>query len=341
MLKGSRIPEVKVLVKRKRRTKKQREKRKRRLITILLVIAIFIFGYATGHREIRFSVVKEKISLALVQMEKQVDKLDLSTQSIKRKRIDKEVRSEIHLFDLDEAFSVFLTAEDGSNILINTGRQNDSEKEIIRYLDEQIGLGGRIDLLIFTNNLSDHIGHGDLVVEYFDVREVWMNGLDSSTVVYSDLLDAMLESSIDYLEPKAGEKYKRGAFEIEILNPVSGNEDKDHSDESIVGRIKFDGISLVNAASVTHSRENEIVKEGLDLKADIIILGNQESDTDLRNKWLDVINPDFAFYQRKPADEMLHLLKERGIALYGTDESGTISTFLNEEGKLEVNIEKE
>lgn len=35
------------------------------------------------------------------------------------------------------------------------------------------------------------------MLEYFDVQEVWMNGVDSTSKVYSKLLDALLASDVE------------------------------------------------------------------------------------------------------------------------------------------------
>lgn len=337
---------MKNLAKRKRSTKKQRRKRRRRLFIFLLVVIIFIFGYITGNKNYEFSDFTEKLDRGITQLEEVFNRFKSPDPLPKKKRTEEKERSEIHLFDLGEASSVLLSAEDGSNILINTGR-NDDSKKIISYLDEEIGLGGEIDLLIFSNNDSDHIGHSDLVIDYFDVKEVWMNGLDTNSKTYSNLLDNLLESETEYLEPKAGDKYNKNAFEIEILNPEKESNYETQKEESIVSRIEFDNISLLFSADISSTVKKEILAKNPNIKSDIIIIGDDRSKDYNGEKWMSAVDPSFAFYQagedksqNYPGDQTIQRLKEADIPVYGTDKSGMISIFIDIEGKIDIKESK-
>lgn len=339
---------VKVLAKRKRLTKKQRKKRKRWLYGLLLAGIIFTIGYITGHNNLDFSIIQERLDTSITKVEKQIDNFQLPNRiQKKRKTTTNEGISEVHIFDVDEGSSIFLLAEDGSNILIDTGPSDDSEKRIISYLDEKIGLGGKIDLLIFSHNHSDHIGHGDLVIEHFDVQEVWMNGLDSRSTIYSNLLDKLLDSTAEYLEPKAGEKYNRNAFEVEVLNPEVGDTGQDNNDGSIVTRIEFGGISLMNSGDASIPRENDIIAGNIKLKSDLLILGNHGADNSTGEAWISAVDPKLAFYQagkdniyNHPGENTIQRLKEADVSVSGTDELGTISIYIDEEGQLDIETSK-
>lgn len=326
------------LAKRKRLTKKQKERRKIFIYGLLVAVIVFFSGYLAGQEEIDFREIQARLDERLSQFE---------LPTFKRERTVSEGTSQIHLFDVGQGSSTLLIGSDGTSVLIDTGRYDDKDKRIISYLDEHIGLGEEIDLLIFSHNDSDHIGHGDLVLKYFDVQEVWMNGMDHTSNVYADLLDALLASDTEYAEPKAGQTYERGAFYIDVLQPTADSPQKNSNDESIASYIEFDGLSLVTSGDASVARENEMVERNWSLGADILILGHHGAQNSTGEKWLDAIRPQMAFYQAgvdnsygHPHPDTLERLEHSNIPYYGTDELGTISLYIDESGEVSVETER-
>lgn len=335
------------MAKRRRLTKKQRERRNRWVLGLVVALLIFVTGYLAGRRDVDFQQIQTKLDETLTRIEQQISNFEIPQRTLKSADSAlKEATSQVHILDVGQGAATLLIAEDGSNILIDTGRFDDSEKKIISYLDHYIGLGNEIDLLIFSHNDSDHIGHGELVLEYFEVQEVWMNGLDHTTKVYSNLLDAILNSDADYLEPKAGEHFTRAAFEIEVLHPKTGSTRKNHNDESLVTRIEFDGLSLMTSGDASMPRENEIIKRSGNLQSDILMLGHHGASDSTGENWLRAVKPQIAFYQAgqnnsygHPGIDTLERLDQLNIPVYGTDELGTISLYIDEAGAVEVQTE--
>lgn len=299
---------------------------------------VFVGGYLTGRKDIDFQLIQARLDERISQFE---------LPRFNEGSVESEGTSQIHILDVGQGAAVLLIGSDGTSVLVDTGRYNDGEKKIISYLDQYIGLGEELDLLIFTHNDADHIGHGDLVLEYFDVQEVWMNGMDHTSNVYADLLDALLASDAEYAEPKAGQTYERGAFFIDVLQPTANSPQKDYNDESIASYIEFDGLSLVTSGDASIARENEIVERNWNLGADILILGHHGAKNSNGEKWLNAIRPQMAFYQAgvdnsygHPHPDTLERLENSNIPYYGTDELGTISLYIEETGEVTVETER-
>lgn len=331
---------------RKKLTKKQKQQRNRYIIGIIIAIIIFIAGYFTGNREVDFSEIRHALDEATQRIEQELGNFDFSAGN-NQSDVPIENTTQMHILDVGQGSAVLYIAEDGTSVLVDTGRYDDSDKRIISYLDQYIGLGEKIDLLIFTHNDADHIGHGDLVLEYFDVQEVWMNGVDHTTRVYERLLDAILASDADYQEPKAGDVFKRGNFEIEVFHPQADSTRKDQNDESIVTRLSFDGMSVLTSGDTSVPRENEIVEQNGALWSDILILGHHGANTSNGEKWLQASQPEMAFYQAgidntygHPHPDVIERVEQHGIPVYGTDELGTISIFVDEAGEVIVETQK-
>lgn len=333
------------MAKRRKLTKKQRERRNRGLLVLLLALLVFLGGYLVGRRDISFTTIRDRLDEATSNLEQRIDNIETPTPSTGP--IDTANTSEIHILDVGQGSSILLIARDGTSVLVDTGRYDDSQKRVISYLDEYIGLGQDLDLLIFSHNDADHIGNGDLVLEYFDVQEVWMNGVDSTSAEYSDLLDALLVSDAAYAEPKAGEVHERGPFTIEVLHPSEDAPQKDANKESLVTRMVFDGISFMTSGDVAIPQENEIVERFGNLKSDMMMMGHHGAADSTGENWLRAVRPELAFYQAginnpygHPTAEALERVKAAGVPVYGTDELGTISIYIGEDGQVNVETER-
>mgnify|MGYP007095049238 FL=1 len=64
--------------------------------------------------------------------------------------------------------------------------------------------------------------------------------------------------------------------------------------------------------------------------------------------WIQAVQPDVAFYQAAadnqyghPHDQLKKRLADYNVPLYGTDELGTISIYVDESGKVDVKAEKQ
>lgn len=324
---------------RKKLTKKQKQRRTNLLAGV--IIAIFAFGLGLFFGDYSFSLPNQ-ITQWSNSISRWFNSLDRPSTGLAAGS------AEIHVLDVGQGDSTLLQSSDGTNILIDTGRYDDSDQQIISYLDEHIGIGGTIDLMIFTHNHTDHIGNGDLIFEYYDVEEVWMNGLDATTTTYENVVDAALDSDVEYVEPKAGDEAEVGPFFIEVLHPQSDEQIDDQNDESIVTRLTVNGVSMMTSGDASYYVEDKIIQNGGQLTSEILITGHHGSSDSTGRNWLNAVNPEIAIYQASagnqyghPHDELLQRVENQGVPLYGTAENGTISFYIDANGQYELDVEYE
>jgi len=321
--------------------KKLTKKQKRRRINLLAGIIIAVFGFALGlfFGDYSFSLPN--------RINQWTNSVTGWFSSFNKPSTEITVGSaKIHLLDVGQGSSTLLRSSDGTNILIDSGRYDDENQRIISYLDEYIGIGGTIDLVIFTHNHTDHIGHGDLIFDYYDVEQVWMNGLDATTATYENVIDAIMESEAEYEEPKAGDDIEIGPFFIETLHPQPDEQLEDQNDESIVTRITVNGVSMVTSGDASYSVEDEIIQNNNQLTSEILIAGHHGSSDSTSKEWLNAVDPEVAVYQAglnnqygHPHDELMHRIEEKGIPVYGTAENGEITFSINENGQYDMALE--
>ncbi|EUJ28002.1 lipoprotein [Listeria floridensis FSL S10-1187] len=244
-------------------------------------------------------------------------------------------------FDIGQGDSTLIQADDGTTILIDTGRQDD-----FRILDLLREKGVKqIDLLLLTHPHADHIGNADKVIQNFKPKEIWMDGLEFNSSTYEKVIDAALASKAKYKEPRRGDKAQFGPFHLTVLSPDKLSNDANN--DSIAVRLTYKDIAAVFTGDAEKGREKEMIDSGLALDADILDLGHHGSSTSNQPAFLDKVKPQVAVYSAEkgnsyghPHVEVLAWLKERNIDTYGTDVNGTVE-ITTDGTKLHVATEKE
>lgn len=327
--------------KRKRVTKKQRARRRQITVGILIASAAFLVGLFFGDHSIGMDTIYFQIEEWTNGVNRWVSQFNRPSAS------EAASKAEIHVFDVGQGAATLYQA-DGTNVLIDTGRYDDSEQRILHYLDQEIGTGGTIDLLIFTHNDADHIGNGELVLEYYDVEEVWMNGMDHTSATYERVLDALLDSEADYVEPKAGDEIEIGPFWIEVFHPLEDEVMQEQNEESIVTRFTVNDISIMSSGDVSYDVEDRIIDDFNQLTSEVLMVGHHGSQYSTGQNWIEAVNPEVAIYQAgegnyygHPHEEVESRLNDVGVPLYGTIEHGNITLIIDENGEYTLETERE
>ncbi len=330
--------------KKKKLTKKQKNRQMKVATLIFIILFSFTIGLFLGRNDRPVNYISEKINQFkeewILVFQNHSTKTNNNNQSIVQ-------NAQFHFLNVGQGSSTLLQSDDGTTILIDTGRYEDKDKKILTYLDRYIGTGGKIDLLIFTHNDSDHIGYGDLILQYYDVQEVWMNGYDSTSKIYERVLDAIGNSNTQYVEPKNGETHQVGPFYLEVLNP--GTELRNNpNDDSIVTKVSFTNFSGLFSGDASSRVEKNIIKDGANLNADLLLMGHHGSETSTSKEWVEAINPEISVYSagenkgyRHPGLETVDRLNKMNIPIYGTEKNGTITIKANKDGTFIVETEKE
>lgn len=330
--------------KRRKLTKKQRERRNKWIVRILIALLVFLLGFFAGRGGGFTNALSESVQewrdqvSAFFREEWQRDEASFVTEQ------DTVVR----FLDVGQGSATLFQAEDGTNILVDSGRYDDEDRRILQYLDQYIGTGGKIDLLIFTHNDADHIGYGDRILQYYDVEEVWMNGVDTMTRVYERVLDTLLETDAEYTEPRTGETWQEGAFYIEVLHPDPQTMTQDSNEQSIVARIAANGLSVMITGDVSQAVEQSILDKGIRVNSDVLLMGHHGSTYSSGEDWIKEVDPEMAVYSAgagnpygHPHDDTLERYAQFRIPVYGTIEHGTITMEINKNGQYTLQVERE
>lgn len=233
----------------------------------------------------------------------------------------------VHFIDVGQADATLLQYSDDEkayNILFDTGDWRGSE--VVPYLTENNV--SYLDLVIVSHPDADHIGQLDKVMNTFDVGEVWMSGNESSSQTFQRAIEAVLASNADYAEPRAGESYDIGPLAIDVLYPdsISGKA----NEESISLLFTYGNNKFLFTGDADRSGES-YMRNNFNVDADVLHLGHHGSKTSSDPDFIDAVSPKIAVYSAgegnsygHPSPEVVTMIQERNIALYGTDKDSTI-----------------
>lgn len=250
------------------------------------------------------------------------------------KETDKEEKTEkslaplmIHYIDAGQADATLLQVEgeEPFTILYDAGDWN--KNDVVQYLQNQ-GIQ-EIDLIVASHPHADHIGQLAQIIETFEVREVWDSGNIATSKTYERAMEAILTRDINYHEPRAGESYDLGTLHVEVLHP-----------EHLTGGLNEDSISLLFTygtmkflftGDAYKEQERQMLQRKDNLEATILHLGHHGSSTSTDATFLKTVNPEVAIYSAgannsygHPHVEVVTMMEEENIPLYGTDVHGTI-----------------
>ncbi len=233
---------------------------------------------------------------------------------------------EVHFIDVGQGDAIFI--ETGNHTMLIDAGENNKGSLVREYLNNQ--RISKLDYVIGTHPHSDHIGGLDLVLDAFPVDKVFLPDIVHDTKTFEDVLDALERHQLKITRPKVKDQYSLGDASFTILAPNS-SEYSDLNNYSICIRLTYGNTSFLLVGDAEKVSENEMLKNGLDLSADVLKLGHHGSAYSSTSKFLDAVKPSFAVIcagednsYGHPHAETMEAVLERGIKVYRTDKQGSI-----------------
>ncbi|WP_443654555.1 ComEC/Rec2 family competence protein [Clostridium tagluense] len=232
----------------------------------------------------------------------------------------------VHYIDVGQADSI-LIQQGSASMLIDAGNNADSEL-VKKYVADQ-GITN-LDVLIGTHPHEDHIGGLDYVINSFKVGKIYMPKATSTTKTFTDVVNAIKSKGLKVTAPVPGESFKLGEATCTVLAP-NGSGYEDPNNESIVIKVTFGSNSFLFTGDAEDVSEKEMLSRGFDLKADVLKVGHHGSKSSTTQGFLDKVSPKYAVVSvgkgndyGHPVQTTMDRLKNKNIAVYRTDENGTV-----------------
>lgn len=232
----------------------------------------------------------------------------------------------VHFIDVGQA-DASLVLCDGHSMLIDGGNAADSNL-IAAYLKKQNI--STLDYAICTHAHEDHVGGLSGALSVVSVNTVLAPKTEDDTRAYQNFKQKVLEQGLTIQHPSAGDGFTLGSSKVQIVGPVDENTD-DLNNTSIVMKLAYGSTSFLFTGDAEKDEENDIIKAGYDLSADVIKVGHHGSNTSTGYVWLREIMPKYAVISvgknnryGHPNEKTLSRLSDADVKLYRTDLQGDI-----------------
>ena len=237
-----------------------------------------------------------------------------------------ETELNVHFLDVGQGDAVLISCDD-AYMLIDAG-DNDKGTLVQNYLNKQ-GVE-HLDYIIGTHPDADHIGGMDVILYKFDCGTVMMPDVTNDTATYRDVIDTMKEKGYQNTAPVVGDSYSLGSAQFTILGPTDTYEDTNNN--SIVLLLTHGDNKFLFVGDAEEKAEEDILAEGVSVKADVLKVGHHGSRTASSEAFLQAVEPTYAVIScgqdnsyGHPHAETLNTLRSMGVKVFRTDEQGTVT----------------
>ncbi len=231
--------------------------------------------------------------------------------------------------NIGQGDSILIKSPQGKNILIDGGPDANLIHQLGNIHSYQ---NHQIDILILTHAHADHYIGLIEVLKRYDIKLILWSGIDAhnSSYLYFKKLTKDLNTKIAIL----GQEYLiETNLKIKILYPTYylKEDDTDLNNTSVSLILSYQNIDFFLAGDLTCEGETKIIKQNLNIQAEIYKVSHHGSRWSNCDNILDKIKPRLAIIQsgidnqhQHPHLETLARLEERNIQILRNDELGNI-----------------
>ncbi len=232
----------------------------------------------------------------------------------------------VHFIDVGQGDCALLESN-GKYVLIDAGEVEYADT-VCDYLKSCEVI--TIDYVIATHPHSDHCGGLAQVINTFDCKNFITSETDQQTSTWLNVLYAVDDNNVNYIDAKVSDTYTFGETTFEILGPCKDNYE-DYNNYSVVLKATCGNTSFLFTGDAETTSENDMLQNGANLKADVLKVGHHGSYTSTGSKFLKAVSPAYAVIScgknneyGHPHKEVTSALQKHNVTTYRTDVYSTI-----------------
>lgn len=289
------------------------------LAIVILVLAIIVESVITSDEQ----QVPEQPNISNSQTQEQPTEL---TGELK-----------LHMIDVGQA-DCFLFVKGDKVALVDCGTRS-TGKDAVEYI-KSLGIT-RIDYVFGTHPHDDHMGGMYDIITNFEVGKIVIPQVKEGQVTtnwYIKLMKQIVDGNYEVEYSKTGNEYFLGGAKIQIVWQSELEQDNVNNYSDII-KVSFGDMDVLMTGDAETEIEEEVLRSGVQIDAEILKVGHHGSDTSSSDEFLDEIDPDYGLISCKvgnkyehPTKNTMEKLQQREVEVYRTDECGTVIATITSSG---------
>lgn len=231
----------------------------------------------------------------------------------------------VHFIDVGQADCALLLCGDEA-MLIDGGNVADSDL-IYAYL-QKYGIN-HLKYIVDTHAHEDHVGGLAGALNEATIDYAFAPVSEYDTKAFRDFVKYVRAQDKEITIPNPGDNFTLGEAAITVLAPLEDYEDTNNT--SIVLRVVYGETSFLFTGDAETESEYAMLNSGRNLQSTVLKVGHHGSSTSTCDDFLRAVNPEYAVISCEtdnsyghPHQETMVKLHDAGIAVYRTDQQGTI-----------------
>jgi competence protein ComEC len=259
----------------------------------------------------------------------------------------------VDFLDVGQGDSALLTMPDGTTLLIDGGgrpnidwaRDNDRDEEAFVRDTRTIGEGvvsaflwskgfDQVDYVLATHSDADHIDGLNDVVRNFKVRGAIVARTPVNDSGFGRFAESLHKAGVPIEVVGGSDSLQVGGVAIDVLWPPSSADANStyRNNDAVVLRVRYGERVLLFTADIEKEAEYELLRNDIDLRADVIKVAHHGSRTSSTQGFVDASHARVAVISvgrtsvfGHPHKEVVERWRASGAQVMTTGEKGTIS----------------
>jgi competence protein ComEC len=240
-------------------------------------------------------------------------------------------RLHVAVLDVGQGDAILITTPDGRQILIDGGP---AATDLTWRLGQEMPFWDHsLDMVINTHPDADHLAGLVPLLDRYQVEQALVTDVAGSSNLYREWETQLAEAQLSPTIGQVGTQLSLGRGITATLltpGPATANEDQPNN-HSVVMHLQMGRISFLFTGDIEEPVERNLVFQHAPLAATVLKSPHHGSKTSSSEAFLNAVNPQIVVISvgqdnqfGHPSPEVMERYAEHGVAVFRTDEQGTV-----------------